>query len=168
MLRRALLDGRYRWGTERTHARRYGGAIRRLVLYPPHTPQHLRRCARATRGWPIATPATAVPTGVLAAELTGAALSVAILAAMIPLLALFITLGRASATVRAGMLKVIVTTRDIKNAAEDERWVSAERLVWRLQDAEEDFDRELIDWDDYRQISVECFHDAAVLHTDRQ
>lgn len=162
-LRRGLLDGRYRWGSERMRPRRYGGGIRRIDVHAPDAPRHLLRSARMSRGWPVIAPATAVPTGALAAEITGAAMSLAVAVAMLPLLALCWVLARVSAGVRAHSVSVIVTTRNLATASDDPRWVVAEQLVWRLQDAEDDLDGGLIDSGSYARVWSECYVDATRL-----
>jgi len=118
-----------------------------------------------SRGWPVIAPATAVPTGAVAAELTGAALSLAVAVAVVPLLAVLMVLTRASAGVRAGSALVVVVVRDLAADAEGSRWATVANIVRRLQDAEDDLDSGLIDAAAYARVCRECFVDVRALQS---
>lgn len=155
--RRALLDGRYRWGFYSERTRRYGGTTLSISVYPPQAPRHLRRCARATRHWPVVTPAAAVPTGVAAAEITGLALSLAIAVAAVPIVSALAILARVSLWVRRSTAGVFVAAPGGVTPDEMSAYRDALDVLARLKRAEEDLDAERIDGRRYQDICRECF-----------
>ncbi|WP_029088666.1 DUF6611 family protein [Brevibacterium album] len=160
-LRQKLLDGRYRWGHVSRRSGRYGATSIRVVIYPPHSTEAERRCARLVRFWPwLAGGGIAAAVPVL-----GAVLDVpvpALLGALV-LLAVFagIALGRFAAPVASGRAELFATVSALSpQEADRERYAHVAEVAEALHAAEEQLDGGLIGWDWYRALWAERHRDC--------
>lgn len=153
LLRRSLLDGRYRWGIATRRSGRYGSESIHLRIYQPETSTADRRLARVARLWPPVAAVLVFIVGLVVPAVAGVPAVLAFGAAAILAIAIGATLSTTTAAVRAPMAEAFAR-KSLLSPQESDRQLfdDAEDLLMLLDEAERAFDLGEIAWSTYHQI----------------